>query len=555
MFGLNKLNITIKRLNNEVSYLVRRKDELEKEIAERQEKVNKLSYVNTEDISVRIKERDSLIEEVRNIKIEIADYKKQKETEWITCERNFRRKKEELNNELESIRSEILKTKQEPMRINNLVISKKIELSKIEKEIENKRVILAELENEMNNQKNKSTAEFEEKKNEIDRLDEIEKIIEIRENDARKLEERRCELIKAVNTIEEQLNNKKKELEEVKQLIENEHTIEEVDMNTLPKSDFANSSLCRDALVEVREKQKDMIRNNEAVIGDKNWTVNGSKAKGKKMIEEAIKLNLKTFNNGCDYIINTMRYSTYNNSLNKIKKLYNDVNRFNSVNQISISEEYFNLKVEELNLAFEYAELKEEEREEQRRIREQMREEAKRQAELEEKRKVIEKEQKHYENELKRALERNKDAEIIRQLRERIAELEGSKKDVDRLEATVKAGYVYVISNEGSFGENCYKIGTTRRLNPLDRVDELGNASVPFKFDVKSMIFSEDCFELESKLHKIFDSKRVNKVNKRKEFFNVSLDEIIDVVNNQLGLNAEFTLATTNREYLESKAM
>ncbi len=551
MFGLNKLNSTVKRLNNEVSYLVKRKDELEKEIAEKQEKVDKLSYVNTEDINVRIKERDSLIEEVRNLKIEIEDYKKQKETEWIACERNFRRKKEELNNELESIRSEILKAKQEPIKINNLVISKKRELSEIEKEIENKSAILAELENKINNQGNKSAVEFEEK----DKLDEIEKIIEIRKDDARKLEERRCELIKAVDTIEEQLNNKKRELEEVKQLIENEYIIEEVDVNTLPKSDFANSSLCRDALVEVREKQKDMIRNNEAVVGDRNWTVNGSRAKGKKMIEEAIKLNLKTFNNGCDYIINTMRYSTYSSSLNKIKKLYNDVNRFNSINQISISGEYLNLKVEELNLAFKYAELKEEEREEQRRIREQMREEAKRQAELEEKRKVIEKEQKHYENELKRALERNKDAETIRQLRERIAELEGSKKDVDKLEATVKAGYVYIISNEGSFGENCYKIGTTRRLNPLDRVDELGNASVPFKFDVHCLIFSEDCFELESKLHKIFDSKRVNKINKRKEFFNVTLDEIVDVVNNQLGLNVEFTLEAIAKEYRESKTM
>ena len=537
MFGLNKLNLTIKRLNNEVSYLVRRKNELEKEITERQEKVNKLSYVNTEDISVRIKERDSLIEEVRNIKIEISDYKKQKEAEWITYERNFRRKKEELNNELESIRSEILKNKQEPIKINNLVISKKRELSEIEREIENKSAILAKLE----------------KKNETDRLDEIERIIEIRENDARKLEERRCELIKAVDEIEEQLNNKKKELEEVKQLIENEYTIEEVDVNTLPKYDFANSSLCRDALVEIREKQKNMIRNNEAVVGNKNWTVDGSKVKGKKMIEEAIKLNLKTFNNGCDYIINTMKYSTYDSSLNKIKKLYNDINRLNSINQISISGEYLNLKVEELNLAFAYAELKEEEKEEQRRIREQMREEAKRQAELEEKRKTINKEQQHYENELKRALERNKDAELIRKLRERIAELENSKRDVDKLEATVKAGYVYIISNEGSFGENCYKIGTTRRLNPLDRVDELGNASVPFKFDVHALIFSEDCFELESELHKIFDTKRVNKVNKRKEFFNVTLDEIVEVVNNQLGLDVEFTLEAIAREYRESK--
>ena len=537
MFGLNKLNLTIKRLKNEVSYLVKRKDELEKEIAERQEKVNKLSYINTEDISVRIKERDSLIEEVRNIKIEIEDYKKQKEAEWITCERNFRRKKEELNNELESIRSEISKIKLEPIKINNLVVSKKTELSEIEREIENKSDILAKL---------------EENKNEIDRLDEIEKIIEIRENDARKLEERRCELIKAVNTIEEQLNNKKKELEEVKQLIEGEYTLEEVNLNTLPKYDFANSSLCKDELERIREKAKEMVRNNTAVICKTDWTVNGSISKGKKMINDKIKMNLKSFNNGCDYIISSMKYSTYNSSLNKINKLFNDINRLSTTNDIEITKDYLNLKVEELNLAFVYAELKEEEKEEQRRIREQMREEAKRQAELEEKRKTINKEQQHYENELKRALERNRDAELIRKLRERIAELENSKKDVDKLEATVKAGYVYIISNEGSFGENCYKIGTTRRLNPLDRVDELGNASVPFKFTVKSMIFSEDCFELESKLHKIFDSKRVNKVNKRKEFFNVSLDEIIDVVNNQLGLNAEFTLATADREYLES---
>ena len=540
MFGLNKLNLTIKRLKNEVSYLVKRKDELEKEIAERQEKVNKLSYINTEDISVRIKERDTLIEEVRNIKIEIEDYKKQKETEWITYERNFRRKKEELNNELESIRSEISKIKLEPIKINNLVVSKKTELSEIEREIENKSDILAKL---------------EENKNEIDRLDEIEKIIEIRENDARKLEERRCELIKAVNTIEEQLNNKKKELEEVKQLIEGEYALEEVDLNTLPKYDFANSSLCKDELERIREKAKEMVRNNTAVICKTDWTVNGSISKGRKMINDKIKMNLKSFNNGCDYIISSMKYSTYNSSLNKINKLFNDINRLSTTNDIEITKDYLNLKLEELDLAFVYAELKEEEKEEQRRIREQMREEAKRQAELEEKRKTINKEQQHYENELKRALERNKDAELIKKLRERIAELENSKKDVDKLEATVKAGYVYIISNEGSFGENCYKIGTTRRLNPLDRVDELGNASVPFKFDVHALIFSEDCFELESKLHKIFDSKRVNKVNKRKEFFNVTLDEIVEVVNNQLGLNVEFTLEAIAREYRESKAM
>ena len=504
------------------------------------------------------------------------------------------KKVENLNNEVEKLNKEVaelnkikrnLEEEKDWLIVNNRELKDEARdlRNEIEKLNENKKNMI----NDFNKEKErnikclelyrKDIKEIEEllnsKKDESDRLDEIEKIIKIRENDAIKLNKRRCDLINALDTIEKQFDNKKKELEEsikkieeeceekrreleeVKQLIEGEYVLEEVDLNTLPKYDFANSSLCKDELEHIREKAKEMVRNNTAVICKTNWSVNGSVSKGKKMVNDTIKMSLKSFNNSCDYIINSMKYSTYNSSLNKINKLFNDINRLSTTNDIEITKDYLNLKLEELDLAFVYAELKEEEKEEQRRIREQMREEAKRQAELEEKRKAINKEQQHYENELKRALERNRDAELIRKLRERIAELENSKKDVDKLEATVKAGYVYIISNEGSFGENCYKIGTTRRLNPLDRVDELGNASVPFRFDVHALIFSEDCFELESKLHKIFDAKRVNKVNKRKEFFNVTLDEIVEVVNNQLGLNVEFTLEAIAREYRESKAM
>lgn len=521
------------------------------------------------------KKIEGLNKEVENLNKKVAELNKikrnlEEEKDWLTS--NNRELKDEargLRNEIE----ELNKNKEKMMNDFNNDIKKINEKKEKmmndfnkEREINIKRLELYR----------KDIKEMEEllnsKKDESDRLDEIEKIIEIRENDACKLNKRRCELIKVIDTIEKQFNNKKKELEEsikkikeeceekrreleeVKQLIENEYTLEESNLNTLPKYDFANSSLCKESLNEIREKQKSMVRFGSAV-GKGSWTINGSSAEGKRFVDNIARMCLKTLNNGCDYIINSMKYSTYNSSLNKINKLFNDINRLNKINNVEITEEYLNLKIEELNLAFAYAELKEEEKEEQRRIREQMREEAKRQAELEEKRKTINKEQQHYENELKRALERNKDAELIKKLRERIAELENSKKDVDKLEATVKAGYVYIISNEGSFGENCYKIGTTRRLNPLDRVDELGNASVPFKFDVHALIFSEDCFELESKLHKIFDAKRVNKVNKRKEFFNVTLDEIVEVVNNQLGLNVEFTLEAIAREYRESKSM
>ena len=508
MFGfdkIGKLNKEVEKLNKEISELNKIKRNLEKE-------KDWLTLNNRE-----------LKDEARDLRNEIEKINKDKE-----------KMMDDFNNEVEKLNSK----KEKMMNDFNKEREAKIKCLEVYKKD------IKKMEELLNSKKDKS-----------DRLDEIERIIKIRERDMNELSNRRDKLIKSVNDIEKEYENKKKELEEVKQLIEGEYTLEEVNLNTLPKYDFANSSLCKDELERIREKAKEMVRNNTAVICKTDWTVNGSISKGKKMINDKIKMNLKSFNNGCDYIISSMKYSTYNSSLNKINKLFNDINRLSTINDIEITKDYLNLKLEELDLAFVYAELKEEEKEEQRRIREQMREEAKRQAELEEKRKTINKEQQHYENELKRALERNKDAELIKKLRERIAELENSKKDVDKLEATVKAGYVYIISNEGSFGENCYKIGTTRRLNPLDRVDELGNASVPFKFDVHALIFSEDCFELESKLHKIFDAKRVNKVNKRKEFFNVTLDEIVEVVNNQLGLNVEFTLEAIAREYRESKAM
>ena len=515
MFGFKKME----NLNKEV-------EKLNKEVAE----LNKVKRNLEEEKDWLISNNRELKDESRDLRNEIEKLNKNKENmmnDFNDEVRNLRNEIEKINEKKEKMINDF--NKEREAKIKCLEVYKK-DIKKME-----------EL---LNSKKDKS-----------DRLDEIERIIKIRERDMNELSIRRDKLIKSVNDIEKEYENKKKELEEVKQLIEGEYTLEEVDLNTLPKYDFANSSLCKDELERIREKAKEMVRNNTAVICKTDWTVNGSISKGRKMINDKIKMNLKSFNNGCDYIISSMKYSTYNSSLNKINKLFNDINRLSTTNDIEITKDYLNLKLEELDLAFVYAELKEEEKEEQRRIREQMREEAKRQAELEEKRKAINKEQQHYENELKRALERNRDAELIKKLRERIAELENSKKDVDKLEATVKAGYVYIISNEGSFGENCYKIGTTRRLNPLDRVDELGNASVPFRFDVHALIFSEDCFELESKLHKIFDAKRVNKVNKRKEFFNVTLDEIVEVVNNQLGLNVEFTLEAIAREYRESKAM
>lgn len=128
-------------------------------------------------------------------------------------------------------------------------------------------------------------------------------------------------------------------------------------------------------------------------------------------------------------------------------------------------------------------------------------------------------------------------------------------KDLDYREANQRAGYVYVISNIGAFGENIYKIGMTRRLNPQDRVDELGDASVPFNFDVHAMIFSDDAPALENALHKAFENRKVNMVNHRREFFNVTLDEIKDVIRQNYDKTVEFVDIPDAEQYRESLKM
>ena len=133
-----------------------------------------------------------------------------------------------------------------------------------------------------------------------------------------------------------------------------------------------------------------------------------------------------------------------------------------------------------------------------------------------------------------------------------VSKIDKNLADIDYREANQRVGYVYVISNIGSFGENIYKIGMTRRLNPQERVDELGNASVPFNFDVHAMIFSKDAPALENALHHAFDDRKVNMVNKRREFFNVSLDEIEKVVKENFDGSVEFEKTALAEQYRET---
>ena len=349
------------------------------------------------------------------------------------------------------------------------------------------------------------------------------------------------------------------------QIIELDETILLQDFGIYsPIYDFANSEVYKDRLNAIRTEQKNMILCKTAATCSVNWSVNGSESQGKVMTNQNIKQILRCFNDECDILISKVKFNNISAFVEKIQKSYDALNKMNSKNAVSISHEYLDLKIQELKLAYEYAQKKQEEKEEQRRIREQMREEARLQKEIEEARKDIEKEQKHYSNALIKIckqlescdeIEKNVLLEKKDDIEKHLADLDKAIKDIDYREANKRAGYVYIISNIGSFGENVYKIGMTRRLDPMERVDELGDASVPFKFDVHAMIFSDDAPALETALHHAFANKKVNMINGRREFFYVTIDEIEEVVKANYDKSVEFMRVPQAEQYRESQKM
>lgn len=345
-----------------------------------------------------------------------------------------------------------------------------------------------------------------------------------------------------IATLDKTISDKKREII----CLDDEILVQEFGLYK-PQYEFANSLEYKEKLSEIRSKQKEMIKSKSAVSGNTNWQVNGSAAQGKKMVNDTQKLLLRAFNNECDELIAKVKYTNFEASLNRIEKSAETISKLGVVMNIAINQRYLNLKIQELRLAFEYQQKKQQGKEEQRLARAEMKEAARLQKEIEEQRKKIEKEQTHYQTAYEKLLKQLKEHPDNEDLLSKKVELENQLtdinkaiKDIDYREANQKAGYVYIISNIGAFGENVYKIGMTRRLDPQDRVDELGDASVPFNFDVHAMIFSDNAPALEAALHKAFEDRKLNMVNTRREFFNVTLDEIKDVVKKNFDKTVEF---------------
>lgn len=329
-----------------------------------------------------------------------------------------------------------------------------------------------------------------------------------------------------------------------------------------PKYSFADATGYKEALAKVRQRQKDAIKAGTAATGAANWTVNGSAAQGRKMVSDMQKLLIRAFNCECDDVIDHVKFNNIEAAEKRIESSFSAISKLGSICGVAITGSYRNLKLEELHLAHEYQIEKQKEKDRLKELRAEERERAKLEKEIEAERKKLEKEQKHYSNALRQILQQiaNADPTELPALEEKKAELEAKAADintaiqqVDYRAANQKAGYVYIISNVGAFGEGVYKIGMTRRLEPMDRIDELGDASVPFDFDVHALIFSEDAPALEAALHRAFEDRKLNMINTRREFFRVSLDEIKAVVKKNFDKTVEFVDIPLAEQFRQSE--
>jgi len=432
------------------------------------------------------------------------------------------------------------------------------ELVDIDNKLKEKETRLANIDVELEERVKEKDKEIDEqlkdKKEDLANIDNT--LREIEEEMAKELNIKLKEKENQLANLNNELNQKKKEIILVNDTLE----MQEFGLYE-PKYDFVTAILYKEKLDEIRQKQKDHIKNKTAAICETEWTVNNNKQQGRAMANANIKQILRTFNSECETTISKVKISNRENSVKRIQKSFETLNKLNERNDVKITPQYLALKLQELDVAIEYELKKQEEKELLREAREKEREERNIQKQLDAEEKRINAQKKKLQDDLNTMGEELKTAadEEKEKLELKIRELElalaKSNDDIEQIadkRTRTGAGYVYILSNIGSFGENVYKIGVTRRDEPQDRVRELSNASVPFKFDTHVFIFSKEAFELEKELHNRFDHKRVNKVNSRKEFFNITYNDVKKIVEENKELVHSFSDKPEAQEYYDT---
>ncbi len=285
----------------------------------------------------------------------------------------------------------------------------------------------------------------------------------------------------------------------------------------------------KDALTQAQIRMKDMVRSGHAIEATTQWTVNNSAVQGRKMVKDMSTLMLRAYNAEADSLVRMLRPHTLTGAKGRLDKSAFAIERLGKLMSIRISPDYHRMRCYELELTADYLLKKEQEKEAERARRADLRDQQKAAAEMRAALDKLSKERQHYRNLLAK-LSPERDPGAWAQAQAKLAEIDDSIHGVEQRAANIRTGHVYVISNVGAFGPDMVKIGMTRRLDPYDRVVELGDASVPFRFDVHAMVFHEDAVTLENKLHQALAHLKVNRVNPRREFFYATPTQIKDLL-------------------------
>lgn len=313
-----------------------------------------------------------------------------------------------------------------------------------------------------------------------------------------------------------------------------------------------NSEAFRDRLKDLQERVKESAKTGNAILASEMFTFDNSLAKGRRMTSDLSKLMLRAYNAEADNCVRSLRAGNVVTAKKRLEASVTSIAKLGAMMEMRVSPEFHALRIEELELTSDYLMKLQEEKEAAREERERLREERKAEQELAAERERLNKERSHYVNTLE-ALKASGDTAAIAELEQHLAEIDQAIEHNDYRAANIRAGYIYVISNEGAFGRGVVKIGLTRRLEPMDRVRELGDASVPFPFDVHALHFSDDAVTLENELHKAFGDRRVNVVNERREFFFATPEEVRVVLADKAGNLLEYTEQPEARQYNQSR--
>ncbi|WP_235566616.1 DUF4041 domain-containing protein [Microbacterium sp. Root61] len=305
----------------------------------------------------------------------------------------------------------------------------------------------------------------------------------------------------------------------------------------------------QDRLASIETRIAEVVKAGRAIVKSEMFTFNNSLAQGRRMTDDLAKLMLRAYNSEADNALRSLRAGNVVTAKRRLDASRSAIAKLGSMMEMRISDEFHDLRFEELELTADWLMKKQEEREVARDERARLREEQRVAKELADERARLDKERAHLVNMLAALDERG---ELDPALAARLAEVDDAIAQNDFRAANIRAGYVYVISNEGAFGRDVVKIGLTRRLEPRERIYELGGASVPFRFDTHTLYFSEDAVTLEAELHRHFASRAVNQANSRKEFFFATPAQVREVLVEKVGSMLEFTESADAIEYRQS---